>query len=64
MLESSIADQNTEANSPTSTSSRSSEDKKKLKIVKQFEEILSKKQININELKFLSWNGIPFGKSY
>lgn len=34
----------------------------KNKRVKQFENILSQKFINLNELKTAAWNGIPFGK--
>lgn len=31
------------------------------KKIKQLETLLSSKQLNINDLKKVSWNGIPFG---
>ena len=38
--------------------------KKINKRIKQFENIISNKKLSLNELKAISWNGIPFGKYY
>jgi hypothetical protein len=60
----SAADLVLEGNSPSNSSTKSNEDKKTLKTIKLFEDILGKKQINLQELKSHAWNGIPFGKSF
>jgi hypothetical protein len=55
---------NSEANSNSNIYSPPNKDKKNIKTIKQFDDILSKKQINIHELRYLSWNGIPFGNLF
>src|SRR5262249_31314077 len=40
------------------------DDKKALKTIKQFEDIIAKKTVNLTELRHLAWNGVPFGMLY
>lgn len=44
------------------TSNLSASPKKTNKRIKQFENHISQKIVNLTELKSLSWKGVPFGK--